>query len=264
MMFPKKPKLYIVGLPISSDSVTPEFLEFIQQDVQTICIMSGSLNLNDIERSSEYKSSHIGFDLLIKNGFQFIDSDKPINQKKVVFMVKKCWNREDGTRISANGVGKRIIELAEELSKKYPNARISRIAPGSPYLYDGVSSFMIDNFSNIEVIDTKSSAELAYEKLSVELNINLPVDIVDPTKIVLQNNCINILGCVGFIYKDYVDLNQILKSIKTNSKIYDIKVGYNDSIKEIKKDDLRNFNENILGYSPSIIAIINESEEDIV
>jgi hypothetical protein len=100
--------------------------------------------------------------------------------------------------------------------------------------------------------------------LCVELNINLPPNIVDPTKIVLQNNCINILGCVGFIYKDYVDLNQILKSIKTNSKIYDIKVGYNDSIKEIKKEDLKNFNENILGYSPSIIAIINESEEDIV
>ena len=123
---------------------------------------------------------------------------------------------------------------------------------------------MIENFSNTEVIDTKSSAELAYKKLCVELNINLPQNIVNPINIVLQDNCINILGCVGFIYKDYVDLNQILKSIKTNSKIYDIRVGYNDSIKEIKKDDLKNFNENISGYSPSIIAIINESEEDIV
>jgi hypothetical protein len=160
MLSLEKPKMYIIGLPLSHDSVTSEFLEFIQQDVQTICILAGGLNLSDIGRSAEYKSSHIGFDLLIKNGFQFIDSDKPINQKKVVFMVGNCWIREDGTRMQATGVGKCIIELSEKIRKKHPNAIISRIAPGSPYLYDDVSNFIINNFSNIEVIDTKSSAGL--------------------------------------------------------------------------------------------------------
>ena len=253
------PKLYVVGMPISNDSVEQAYLDFFSEDVQTICIMTGGLNVNSLNQSLEYKSASTGFDIIIQNGYQFINLEKFTNEKKAVVMALDSWNGPNRTRKSANDVGKYVIQLAGELRKKHPNARILRIAPGSPYLYDGVSGYMIDNYPNIKVIDTKSSAKLAYEKLQNTIGTNLPAHIVEPTDGVLLSNCVNLIGCVGFVYKDYVILENIINGIKPKNRIFDIKIGYVNSIREIKKHDLQKLYEYTPGYSPSIIAIIDEN-----
>lgn len=253
------PKLYVAGLPLSEDSVTEEFKNFFSEDVETICIMSGAFNTGDLSKSLEYKSASKGFDILIQNGYKFINSENFNNEKKAVVMYKDAWNRPDGTRKSATDVGKFVIETAKELRKTHPNARILRIAPGSPYLYDGVSGYMIDNYPNISVIDTKSSAELAYERICKILNIDLPAFIVEPTEGILCEKSVNLIGCVGFVYQDYVKLENIINNIKPNDRIFDIKVGYVNDIKEIKQHDLKKLYQYTPGYSPSIIAIVDDN-----
>ena len=68
-----------------------------------------------------------------------------------------------------------------------------------------------------------------------------------------------LIGCVGFVYKDYVILENIINGIKPKNRIFDIKIGYVNSIREIKKHDLQKLYEYTPGYSPSIIAIIDEN-----
>lgn len=253
------PKLYVAGLPLSDDSISQEFIDFFSEDVETICIMSGAFNTGDLSQSLEYKSASSGFNILIKNGYKFIDSVNFKNEKKAVVMYKDAWNRPDGTRRSANDVGKFVVDKSKELRKQHPNARILRIAPGSPYLYDGVSGYMIEKYPNLTVIDTKSSAELAYDRLCKILNLDLPAVIVDPTTGILSDKSINLIGCVGYVYKDYVKLENIINNIKPSSRIFDIKVGYVNDIKEVKQQDLKKLYQYTPGYSPSIIAIVDEN-----
>lgn len=253
------PKMYVIGLPLSKQSTTKEFIDFFKEDVETICIMSASMNVSKMESSPEFKSSSSGYEVMMENGYKFISLSKLTNEKKSIVMLGDCWRKPDGTRRIANQVGEYVYEVAKELRKKHPNARIARIGPGSPYLYDGVAGYLINNCPNIEVIDTKSSAQLAYERVCSLLDCELPMNIVEPTECILEDKSVNIVGCVGFIYKDYVKLDMLVEAIKPGSKLYEVKIGYNSSIEEIKVNELMKLYEETPDYSPSIIAIIDEN-----
>ena len=229
-------QLYIVGLPITPDTITEEFLDILKCKEPTIFLMSTFLNLQNKESLNDYLTARVGFDKLFSYGIKFTDRYKD-DLSNHVFMMGNVWYR--------NGIRRRVRDVASDVLftmlklKQLQNANVVYIVPGSPHHYDSVSPVLISNIlrfdsENIKVVNTKSSAQIAYELFDV----SLPMNILDCSKIELKQSHINIVGCLGDIYSRCTDPENFINSCRQFDQIYDVKLGYENIVNQLTHDQL--------------------------
>lgn len=255
---------FIVGLPLNQKSVTNQFKEFLDSNVETIMVLAGTINMNPYLVTQEYKSCSIGYDMLFDASYEFVkyeglDITKLYNSKKIVIALDDIWVNAEKNRTDPNIVGKTILDLMNNLSILYKDKRIVMIAPGSPYLYDSVASYLFKYCPLIEVINTKSSAQLSYEEMDEQkLTENLPMVIV-PTHFRdgdFKSNSVNLIGCIGYVYKNYERLDKLIAHISDTDTLYSIKLGEENVVTKISIEDLPKMFIRTPDYRPTTLAIV--------
>ena len=168
-------------------------MDFINSDDETVILISGSLD----SFSQEYKSGKKMFDLIFSKGYNIVkyenlDLNSIGNSKRIIITLDSVWFK-DGVRNDPIDVGETNLDLMRSINKIYPNKRIVRLVPGSVYLYDLVNIYLLRHQPLIKVIDTKSSAQLAYESLIDENLIDgtLPMHITQKNP---KTNRVNMIG----------------------------------------------------------------------
>lgn len=238
---------FILGLPITQDSITPEFLEIVNSTEPVLLI--GSVPFS--AQSNDYKTTQVGYDIIINAGFKFIYSmnNFPAKIDKNVLTLD-LWERSKGVKDPCI-IRDNVVSLSETLKKTY-NCKTGYLTIGSPRLYDSVSKQLKILNPAIPVIDTKSSSELAYEVL----NIDKPYVLVDNKDIKIIPNSVNMLGCIGSIYSHWADYD-MLELLDNNWEIYDIKLGYINRVERLSKRQLIELlNTDKYYFNTSTLAIV--------
>lgn len=223
--------LTIVGLPLSKNSATEEFLNFISSDRPIILFSSVWFD----STSNDYITAKIGYELLFENGFKIVQNIFVENlDTKKILLGFPLWVAGGGLRKDPTDVANFIIEIYKKLKEDFPNYKIAYITPGSPFLYDLAVEKIINSGNNIKIIDTKSSAQLCYEHLlKYDHRIpKYPLNIVlkNPNRVDLKENYINMIGCLGAIYN--FNSNLLLPQLSESDLIFTISIGDNTLVKE--------------------------------
>lgn len=197
----------IVGLPITLESTTERFLDFVKQDR---VILITAADYTDVKQTNDYACCPAGFDVLFNLGYDFNN----IGNRSVISL--DAWNSKN------RNIGAIVAEVLKEnsrLKQQYPDYAVAYLTTGSPYLADGVSSIILGEVEHVTVINTKSSVMLAFDLIgSRDLLINL----VDNSNPVLRSQATNFIVCAGPLYSSQLNLQNQLTDADT---IYGLQVG---------------------------------------
>ena len=227
---------YILGLPLTVDSINSEFNKFLNSDEPTLLITS--VSLSDLT-NNDYVTARVGYDCVLKKGYElFIPESRPkVIDKHILHLA--LWYSEKGRKLPEE-VYRDILNLYELSRKEWGDVRIALLVPGSPYLYDDVSSRLMKHIPTTNVIDTKSSAQLIKEifsdfRFSKYKNLETVIH-PELSNAVLKKNAINIIGCIGSAYGQSAAncVNQVTK----DNKIFFVRVGYKTKIKSCSVENL--------------------------
>ena len=245
---------FIVGLPLTPDSITEEFIKFFEDDTPTLLI--SAVNLLDLT-NNDYETSKVGYDYIFNTGYKlFPPENRPTAISKHILHVP-LWIGKNGRRLPKE-VTANILNLYTLSRKEWKSVRIAILVPGSPYFYDLVSSKLMEYIPASNVIDTKSSAQLAGELISqIEGGKYSNSEMVihqNFNNIQLEKNAINIVGCVGAIYNH--SPIAFLLQINQQDEIFLVNLGHTNSIKKYPVDEIiftLNTNRNQLNSTTLII-----------
>jgi hypothetical protein len=226
--------LNIVGLPLSKNSVTDKFLNFISSDTPTLLIASVRFSMLEKETSNDYVTARVGYDLLFDHGFEIFPwkSAIPDTINKTILGFP-LWLSKDGRR-NGSDVASDIIEIYKQLQQRFPDANIAYITPGSPFWYNIVVKRIIEFVNDVEVIDTKSSAIISYQHLKTYSDkipvypLNLIENHLNIKK--LKEKHINIVGCLSSIYTTTLD--NLLLNLTESDLIFSISIGHDILVKK--------------------------------
>lgn len=226
--------LHVVGLPLSKDSVTDKFLNFISSDTPTLLISSVQFSMANKEINNDYITAKVGYDLLFDHGFKIFPGSlviPDIIDKTIIGFP--LWLSKDGRR-RASDVAVDVIEIYKQLQEKFPNVNIAYITPGSPFLYDFVVKKITKLVDDVEIIDTKSSAIISYQHL-LSYSDKIPkyrLKLIENHLTVkkLKKQHINIVGCLSSTYTSNIE--PLLKNLSESDLIFSILIGHDIVVKE--------------------------------
>ena len=133
---------YILGLPITTDTVTEEFLEFLNSDGRKILVMTGSFLYN----GDDYKNTKVGFDALLDSGFKLYSNKDniafiPPNVNKAILYVNISLDKVVGN------VGDVMLDYIENVVSSLEldeDVTVGYVCAGSPKLYDIITIMIKD------------------------------------------------------------------------------------------------------------------------
>jgi hypothetical protein len=237
--------VYIIGLPLTTESISSEFADFFDSEEPTILICSSFVTKEKFESTNDYKLAKVGFDYLLNRGFQqcFVDqliTSKSLDQSveenlpKVIDKILLCvnlWFSSTG-RKDLEIVAKEIIHIVSIIKQKNSNIRIGIISEGSPYYADDRIKRVMEFIPSHKVINSISSADLSLAELyRLEEVSKLPVKIQENINVDFDENSVNVYSCLGLHYKK--DITRLISTLNTKHIAYVIKVGHSKTVQKI-------------------------------
>ena len=208
-------QLTIVGLPITKESVTKRFTDFINQDKKVAVFTLGSLDTD----CNDYIISTVGHKLILSSN------------KKVISL--KLWYK-NGKRRKPKLVVKDLLEELYIFQQNNPDYELAYMVPGSPFYGDSICPLLIEIIKDVTVINTQSSSLLTYNAISKYTKTNLNYN---HCHFPLKSKSINVLSCLGPAYKiSWLFTKLMLLSISKCDKLYTVYIGKENVITEITKD----------------------------
>lgn len=195
-------KLIYFGLPITSSYINPELIEFFNTNKKIVLFdTDGVSSWDECKSFGDYNSAPAGYDLLIKYGFEFLN-EMPIGETHQRIIVSKSLWFDNGIRRSPSIVAQLLFDIS---NKTYYNDYTKAVYTiGSPLVGDGVYDKLSEMNVISKLIDTKSSAQLIYEKLGS----NLPLCVVIKDKDInticetgFNTNTFNVMYALNSVYQ---------------------------------------------------------------
>ena len=196
--------LTVVGLPLTNDTMTKEFVDYVNQE-NLVLVMCCGFNLRDPDSSDEYAKAKVGYDYL-KERFAYVSYKNYRGEPNRVVMLHDAWIDQDNKRASGLEVANKIEKYISEIRSE--NYQYGFITCGSPYVGD----YVVKNLNCTRVIDTKSSMDICADWF-VERGYDKPIyHLEDYYDYDLQDNSINILSRMG---ETYMAGNQSTAKLRT-------------------------------------------------
>lgn len=216
--------LTVVGLPLTPDSVNPELISRLSVP-SLIAVESGWLVGSALKQNNDYRCAQVGFDLLMRQGFQFV-RDLPQIESYRHILSAPLWIGGEKRRGSVE-VKEDAVHLLQRVHQEH-DAEIWYITQGSPYFQDDVSEHLLK--LGAKLIDTPSSAELAYAATGSTLPIHFPRS-GDPAR----EGYANIFTAFGSYYPATYKLTTQLPRAK---RIFAVSLGYQTVVRQLKAHEV--------------------------
>ena len=230
--------LFLVGLPLTKESMTQDFKDFVCSDSQTILIATSVFDQRQAHLNNDYKCAKFGYDFLNSAGFVTCVADYPFSRKSLKQSVEEClqfaknktilsvdlWSSLQASRRYPSDVARDVVELYDLITKKFSNTRVGVISEGDPLYRDYRVEKIRELVPNHKVISSPSSAELSLLELyNLEDVRGLPVCKHQDSLVSFCNNSINVYSCLGLDYNK--DLTSLLEKMTETDIAYVIKLG---------------------------------------
>lgn len=252
-----------VGLPITNDSVTQEFLDIVQQLIDNkdwVGVMTCDYDhTNSRKTKADQYSAPAGYKILIDNGFSF--TREFIRNNKTIGTFGSVWKEKNELGPEAS---KPVLKsLFDKLRQQQHNNKFTTVisfTPGSPYVDDVITRTLNQYLNgNLKIIDTKSSSDITTEYLCSKYQRECVIRSYCDDFILKQNESvdaskIHIFSCLQRGYM--VSLSGAVNKLKPN-KVALINIGeqlhcIEYTYEEIVKEQLRIYN----SETPYVFAFI--------
>jgi hypothetical protein len=214
----------IIGIPLSVETISAAFIQATDRD--RILVSAAYVNPLKPGVGNDYACAAAGFDQLLKLGYVFLHESEFATLAKIDAIPRRCvvcinaWRMDSGARRRAEEATAIVCRFIESLSNLRRD--VAYISQGSPHLYDSIVSTLM-KLNNFTVIDTASSADLAFEV--VKVHSDLPRHTVRHTLTdELKAGFLNVIGCIGSTY-DYGPKPPFVAQISQARRIWLVRVG---------------------------------------
>lgn len=244
--------LFLVGLPLTKDSATQDFKDFVFSNNQTILITTSVFGWNQSHLNNDYNCAKFGYDFLKSAGFVTSIADYPFSGKSLEQSVEEClrfikhktilsidlWSSLQASRRYAGDVAKDVVALFNLITKKLSNAQVGVISEGDPLYVDTRVKYIRELTHDYKIISSPSSAELCLLELyGLEGVKGLPVVNHEENAIGFYNNSINVYSCLGLYYNK--DLTVLMENLSETDTAYVIKLGDDKIVKKHNGNELK-------------------------
>jgi hypothetical protein len=186
-----------VGLPITNETVTSEFIDIVTQ-LKTNSKWIGVMTSNDEQNSPA------GYRILDEHG--------------VDYTVLSIWNTDrDPIKATLN-----LMSQLKDLHQKQLFDHVVLFTPGNPFIDDAITKVLLSVYDDIPVISTKGAPEIAADIVANLSGLNTDIrnyydDFILSKNIKIDKTKATIFSCLQKIYG--VDLKSVITNLKPDRVI---------------------------------------------
>lgn len=210
-----------VGLPITLDTITDEFLSIVDKlasDPSWIGVMTSDYDIT-IPRNDQ-QNAPAGYKVLIDAGFKF--STGTTLEHKTIITYGRFWKNRNPIEV-ANG----LLRSLKDLHAEHRFSTVVTFTPGSPYIDDSISRILLSVYDDIHVVDTKGAPTIVSDYIGGKYNIECDVrnydDFYKKTNTTIDKSKALILSCLQAGYYP-ISLHDILTEVQP-TRVVPVSVG---------------------------------------
>jgi hypothetical protein len=162
-----------VGLPITRETVTQEFLDVVNQlehnedwVALTLCDYDTTGNVHRFDQHN----APAGYEVLLERGFVF-QQRQLTRTNKIIGTFGYLWHGRNPMKTTI-----KMLQILKSSHAIEQFKTVVTFTPGSPYYDDAITKILCSAFDDIRVVDTLSSAQIASNAIGGECVIRAYYD----------------------------------------------------------------------------------------
>jgi hypothetical protein len=199
-----------VGLPITRETVTQEFLDIVdelERNEDWVALTLGEYDTTGTKTRFDQHNAPAGYEVLLDRGFTFAQKDLS-RANKIIGTFGYLWLGRDPIQTT--------IKMLQVLKNEHARERFTTVVtftPGSPYYDDAVTKILASAFTDMKVIDTASSAQIAATAIGGECEIRAYYDdFVLGKNMSIDKSKVAIFSCLQHGYN--VDMQKVITDLQ--------------------------------------------------
>jgi len=199
-----------VGLPITRDTVTAEFLEIVdelERNEDWVALTLCDYDTTGTKVRFDQHNAPAGYEILLQRGFVF--KEKELTRvNKIIGTFGYLWHGRDPMQTTF-----KLLQTLKNVHATEQFKKVVTFTPGSPYYDDAITKILCSAFNDIRVVDTASSAQIAADSIGGDCVIRAYYDDFvlgkNPT---IDKSKIAIFSCLQFGYN--VDMHKVILDLQ--------------------------------------------------
>jgi hypothetical protein len=230
--------LYLVGLPVTSDTASTNFLNFLVTSGPTIGFAAGVImDKARMDRINEGVKLKVNpqWDYLVDNNYKFTTTESDIKADEKIVFMKDRWPAGSTGATVAQG----IIDDYTVMNAKFPDSKIVFFTISSPNLWNDVDKFLIPQVPPENVIDNPHAPDIAYDLLKdFELIPDLPINVTSAHNIAINPGQANMVGLLANASDaELADFKKIIQD-NPDASIFRVFFSYRNEIDQMSPYEL--------------------------
>lgn len=162
-----------VGLPITRETITQEFLDIVDQlerNEDWVALTLCDYDTTGTAHRFDQHNAPAGYEVLLERGFVF-QQKQLTRANKIIGTFGYLWSGRDPMQTT--------FKMLQTLKNIHANERFKTVVaftPGSPYYDDAVTKILSSAFPDMRIVDTLSSAQIAANAIGGECVIRAYYD----------------------------------------------------------------------------------------
>lgn len=162
-----------VGLPITLDSVTEEFIDIVdelERNDKWVGLTLCDYDTTGTKTRLDQHNAPAGYKILLDRGFTFSQSVLT-GPHKIIGTFGYLWLNREPMQTTV-----KLLQILKNAHSREQFNTVVTFTPGSPYFDDAVTKILRSAFDDIRIIDTDSSAQIAAKAIGGECDIRAYYD----------------------------------------------------------------------------------------
>jgi hypothetical protein len=199
-----------VGLPITRETITQEFLDIVdelERNEHWVGLTLCDYDTTGTKTRLDQHNAPAGYEVLLERGFVF--------QQKELTRVDKIIGTFGYLWLGRNPI-QTTIKMLQILKNTHATEQFKTVVtftPGSPYYDDAITKILSSAFTDIRIVDTQSSAQIAANAIGEDYEIRAYYDdFVLGKNTAIDKSKVAIFSCLQHGYN--VDMHKVITDLQ--------------------------------------------------
>lgn len=199
-----------VGLPITRETITEEFLDIVQQlenNEDWVGLTLCDYDTTGTKTRLDQHNAPAGYEVLLNRGFIFQQKELT-RANKIIGTFGYLWLGRDPMQTTV-----KLLQVLKNVHARERFKTVVTFTPGSPYYDDAVTKILSSAFQDMRIVDTLSSAQIAARAIGGDCEIRAYYDdfILGKNKSIDKSK-VAIFSCLQHGYN--VDMRKVILELQ--------------------------------------------------
>jgi hypothetical protein len=202
--------IVIVGLPITRETITQEFLDIVdelERNEDWVALTLCDYDSTGTKSRYDQHNAPAGYEILLNHGFVF--QEKQLTRaNKIIGTFGHLWYGRDPMQTT--------VKMLQTLKNTHAMERFKTVilfTPGSPYYDDAITKVLSSAFRDIRIVDTLSSAQIATNVIDKECVVRKYYDdFILGKNTSIDKSKVALFSCLQYGYN--VDMRKVILELQ--------------------------------------------------